>query len=99
MAVQLNTNYRTSGHSRDAGRNVVHEVKLDGDVVGTRRSAHRYGYAICRWWRVRGESNLHVLRWSREKVGATMRYDPSWELPPPLTREQAVEMTTPLKER
>jgi hypothetical protein len=35
--------------ARDAGRNVVHQVIVDGEVVGTRRSNGRYAYAICEW--------------------------------------------------
>lgn len=64
---QMNTNYRIKAVARDAGRNVVHEVKLDGETVpyGTRRSAHRYAYAICRWYRREGGASLSVKRWSR----------------------------------
>jgi len=63
----INTNPEITATAREAGRNVVHEVKLRGETVpyGTRRSAHRYGYAICCWYRIEGESRLVVKRWSR----------------------------------
>lgn len=59
--------------ARDAGRNVVHTVvatHTDGTpaevVSATRRSAHRYAYAICRWVRPRdGKPYVVVVRWSR----------------------------------
>lgn len=57
---------RVTAQARDAGRNVVHTVTLDGKVIGTRRSAHRYAYAICRWVTgVDGERTVIVARWSR----------------------------------
>ena len=67
--------------ARDAGRNVVHTVAAvhsDGSAVRvvrpTRRSAHHYGYAICRWTTAAdvvdgkvvrtGERIVIVQRWS-----------------------------------
>lgn len=61
----MNTNPAITAHARDAGRNVVHTVKMFDTVVGTRRSAHRYAYAICRWATVDGERRPIVVRWSR----------------------------------
>lgn len=34
------------GSARPAGRNVVHTVTVDGEIIGTRRSAHCYSYAF-----------------------------------------------------
>ena len=61
--------------ARDAGCQVVHTVRdWYGDVAGTRRSAHRYHYAICRRVSPRnpstgvpelGRAQLVVVRWSR----------------------------------
>ena len=58
--------------ARDAGRNVVHTVtavRSDGQAATvyrpTRRSAHHYAYAICRWiTSVDGERAVVVDRWS-----------------------------------
>jgi hypothetical protein len=57
--------------ARDAGRSVVHTVTVDGEVVGTRRSARRYEYAIAEWVTVRRdrgdgwpERRVVVRRWS-----------------------------------
>lgn len=76
----------TMATSRDAGRNVVHTVTSvwdDGtpiEVVGaTRRSAHRYAYAICRYVRGHGERYVVVDRWSgsskcrRDQFAVTVR--------------------------
>ena len=72
--------------ARDAGRNVVHTVTVvcyDGignevdryeAISGTRRSAHRYSFAVCRWTTERdGRRNVVVVRWSRnaKATGAT----------------------------
>jgi hypothetical protein len=53
--------------ARDAGRNVVHTVSAEGHrvVAPTRRSAHRYAYAICRWCGGDYNSFVRVNRWSR----------------------------------
>lgn len=63
----ISDNYRIVGKARDAGRNVVHTVEVDGEVVATRRSAHRYSFAIAHWSRNRetGEARIIVERWSR----------------------------------
>lgn len=58
-------NYRITGQARNAGRNVLHTVSLDGDVIAERRSAHRYDYAICRWATVDGDHTVIAQRWSR----------------------------------
>jgi hypothetical protein len=56
-----------SATARHAGANIVHTVYVDGEVVGTRRSAHRYLFAICRWVGKQGtpERTVVVVRWSR----------------------------------
>jgi hypothetical protein len=58
----ITTNFRIKGSARDAGANVVHTVSLDGEVVATRRSAHRYAFAIAYWT---SNGALIVSRWSR----------------------------------
>ena len=51
---------------RQAGENFIHTVTdWHGEVVGTRRSAHRYRYAICRRGLGRDRPYLVVVRWSR----------------------------------
>jgi hypothetical protein len=62
---QISQNPRIVGKARDAGRNVVHTVEVDGRVVATRRSAHRYGYAIGYWTRTPSGRTVVVSRWSR----------------------------------
>jgi hypothetical protein len=54
--------------ARDAGRNVVHHVYVNGEIVATRRSAHRYHFAICKWVGSRddGSRTVVVKRWSRD---------------------------------
>lgn len=53
---------KVTASARQAGAQVVHTVYgYDGEIVGTRRSQHRYHYAICR----RNGSNVVVSRWSR----------------------------------
>jgi hypothetical protein len=62
--------------AREAGRNVVHTVTVEGGSVvnGTRRSAHRYAYAICEWQR-RSDfdepATLIVKRWSQSPKSGT----------------------------
>lgn len=53
------------GSAREAGAATVHTVSVKGEVVATRRSAHRYPYAIAYWSRRNGEVTLIVKRWSR----------------------------------
>ena len=62
---QISNNPRIVGRARDAGRNVVHTVAVDGEVVATRRSAHRYSFAIARWYGQHGDRRVIVERWSR----------------------------------
>lgn len=50
------------GTSRDAGRNVLHTVTVNGIQIGQRRSAHRYSYAFIRSI---GSGDYVVTRWSR----------------------------------
>jgi hypothetical protein len=53
--------------ARDAGRNVVHHVYVNGEIVATRRSAHRYRFAICKWITAHdGSRTVVVKRWSRD---------------------------------
>jgi hypothetical protein len=62
------TTYRiATADARQAGANVVHTVYVDGRPVATRRSQHRYRFAICHWaGRVdAGTRHLVVDRWSR----------------------------------
>ena len=54
-----------SADARPAGANVVHTVYVDGVPVATRRSAHRYDFAHCRWVTQDGQRTVVVDRWSR----------------------------------
>ena len=55
--------------ARPAGRNILHRVyDWDGELVGERRSAHRYHYAICRrTTAVGGRATVFVIRFSRSE--------------------------------
>lgn len=58
--------------ARDAGRNVVHTVTADVEVVApTRRSAHRYAYAIVAIRKRGTEPVVFVRRWSRSSKHAS----------------------------
>lgn len=60
--------------AREAGANIVHHVYVDGEIVATRRSAHRYDFAICRWVGSRedGTRTVIVKRWSRNSKCSRM---------------------------
>lgn len=68
------TTRQVTATARDAGRNVVHTVTAryqDGTPApvyrATRRSAHRYAYAIAHWATVdaNGTRGVIVDRWSK----------------------------------
>jgi hypothetical protein len=64
------TDHTIAATAREAGRNIVHTVTLDGRVVGTRRSAHRYHYAIAYWTRTPSGRTIIVARWSRKPTAS-----------------------------
>jgi hypothetical protein len=52
----------TRATARQAGAKIHHVVyDTDDMVIGERRSAHRYHYAICK----RSRGGIYVTRWSR----------------------------------
>lgn len=74
----MTINFRTaSATARHAGRNVVHTVYgYDGEVVATRRSAHRYEFAICRriGFTDDGTARVVVDRWSRSSKCSSRQF-------------------------
>jgi len=83
----MTTTKTVTATARQAGRNVLHTVLVNGsEVVGTRRSAGFYHYAICEWittgyddagWPIR---RVVVRRWSKNPraSGATFAVPVSW---------------------